>query len=67
VPSGSFGFIYQPNPATAFNKDWWHYAEEHITLMPQEAMCNLINKFDKLETTVSVSFSEDMLIIFRKN
>ena len=64
--SGSYGFIYQPNPDTAYDKNWWHYAEEHITLISPNTMKNLITGYEKLIVTFTFNFSEDMLIIFRR-
>jgi len=67
IPNGSYGLIYQPNIIKARNKDWVHYGagDQHVTFLTFQIFKNLLNNYS-LEVIHEQSFSDDLLILFKK-
>jgi len=65
LPDGSYGLIYQPNISAVKGKTWVHYNIQHLSFLPIDTFVKFINDFDELEVKVSMSYSDDLFILFR--
>jgi hypothetical protein len=64
--SGSYIFIYQPNPEAARNKKWTHYINQHVTFININEFTKLINNLGSFKVEYTKAYSDDLLIIFKK-
>jgi len=68
LAKNSYGLIYQPNILKAKHKDWVHYVahDQHLTFYTIDVFTTLINSFKNLEVIHSMTFSDDLLILFKR-
>jgi hypothetical protein len=66
-PSNTNILIYEPNSNTCKSGTWFHFDSQHVVLKSDETLCNYLKTRYNAEIIMRETFSDDMLILFKKH
>ncbi len=66
VPHGVTVLIYQPNVSRGKNPNWFHYSDQHITLIAGNKMLELARLWYDAVVTIFAEIDDDFLLVFEK-